>query len=94
MRENADLPSLNVQIGLADIACHAIQRILDPHILRYMATYDAASNICQALSTVCFMFPHCAGKGKISLNRKLLAGFFAESTRAGGVSRTSTLDRR
>lgn len=25
---------------------------------------------------VCFMFPHIAGKGRISLNRELLAGFF------------------
>lgn len=25
---------------------------------------------------ICFMFPHIAGKGRISLNRELLAGFF------------------
>ena len=30
----------------------------------------------QTWDRVCFMFPHIAGKGRISLNRELLAGFF------------------
>ena len=37
---------------------------------------------------VCFMFPHIAGKGRISLNRELLKGFFVEAERVlapGGV---------
>lgn len=29
---------------------------------------------------ICFMFPHIAGKGRISLNRELLAGFFRAAT--------------
>ena len=35
---------------------------------------------------ICFMFPHIAGKGRISLNRELLAGFFraAETVLAPG----------
>jgi hypothetical protein len=30
---------------------------------------------------ICFMFPHIAGKGRISLNRQLLAGFFRAAER-------------
>ena len=35
--------------GLADIACHVIQSISNPRFLSYMASYDAASSICQSL---------------------------------------------
>eukprot|EP00740_Mantoniella_antarctica_P023304 CAMPEP_0198682450 /NCGR_PEP_ID=MMETSP1468-20131203/8723_1 /TAXON_ID=1461545 /ORGANISM="Mantoniella sp, Strain CCMP1436" /LENGTH=244 /DNA_ID=CAMNT_0044425389 /DNA_START=254 /DNA_END=985 /DNA_ORIENTATION=+ len=31
---------------------------------------------------ICFMFPHITGKGRISLNRQLLAGFFGAATQA------------
>ena len=35
--------------GLTDGACYVIQRVLNPGFLRYMASCDVASNICQAL---------------------------------------------
>jgi len=35
--------------GLADTARHVIRRNMNPRMLSYMAPYDVASNICQAL---------------------------------------------
>ena len=35
--------------GLTTIARHVIRRILNPQLLSSMASYDVASNICQAM---------------------------------------------
>ena len=38
----------SLELGLADIARHVIQRSLTPRLLNYMAPYDVASNVRQA----------------------------------------------
>jgi len=35
--------------SLADVACHVIQRMSSPRLFSKLASYDVASNICQAL---------------------------------------------
>jgi len=38
------------RLGLADLACHATQRILNPRVLNSTASCDVANSTCQALS--------------------------------------------